>query len=151
MELVLTYAEMALVRELLGKHRTQLLNGLMKLNPKVKKLPWDELLKLTKSFNEERNPFCEHGLVGRILDRIDAIEQELQLEIKSDVFAPPSEVELKERRRIYFLKREALTALRQIDEYLNVRVNPKFKDSEEYYLCNLVQTTITNIEESPNG
>ena len=78
MNIDLRYAEIQLMRELVTKHRLGMFKNLMKGYPSLKKKSIDELSEMQRKFNAERNPFCEEGRCGIILDKIEEIEDKVK-------------------------------------------------------------------------
>ena len=83
MNIDLKYTELRLVHTLVTAHRQELFKNLVKAYPNLKKKSFDELIDIQKKFNEERNPFCDEGQCGLILDKIEVIEDRVRENINA--------------------------------------------------------------------
>ena len=81
MILDINYTEIALIRELVQKHREEMFHNLFKNNPKARKMSFDKICEGKKEFDSERNPFCPEGQCGIILDKIDEIDDKIKAAI----------------------------------------------------------------------
>ena len=78
MKLDLTYPEISLLRKLVTDHRYAEFLALIKGSKKAKTMSIDELSEAQRQFNAERNPHCEMGLYGSILDKFEEVEDKIR-------------------------------------------------------------------------
>ena len=76
-----TYTELSLIRDLLRKRRTKIIQGYCSLIPKRKRT-LEKCRKIEEMVIKQTNPFLEESLYNKILNQIQNIEDEIQKELK---------------------------------------------------------------------